>query len=160
RREPHRFAWVPMLTGGDPTGHGRHAIKPDAPDLEDRIRQARSRPGVVAIRIVPAVWPEEVERTKAGGYERAFAAGEEQGIAVFRMVSGHLDLVPAIAERHPDLRLIVDHVGLPQPPAETPDTPPFKRLPELLALAGYGNVAVKLCGMQALSHDAYPFRDV
>src|SRR2546430_831691 len=37
RREPHRFGWVPMVMGGDPAGHGRHAIQPDAPDLEEQI---------------------------------------------------------------------------------------------------------------------------
>jgi predicted TIM-barrel fold metal-dependent hydrolase len=159
-REPHRFAWVPMLTGGDPTGHGRDAIKPDAPDLEEQIERAWARPGVVAIRIVPAVWPQEVARAKAGGYERAFAACEKQGIPVFLMVTGQLDLVATIAAAHPDLTLIVDHLGVPQPPAETPDTPPFQKLPELLALARYDNVAVKLCGVQALSEGAYPFEDV
>ena len=43
---------------------------------------------------------------------------------------------------------------------ETLDTPPFKALPELLALARHPNVAVKLCGAQALSREAFPFSDV
>ncbi len=171
RREPARFAWVPMVTGGDPaelgwdtgdeeSGLGRDAIRPDAVDIEARIETVRSRPGVVALRIVPAGWPGEVERLKEGGYERTFTACERQAIPVFLMVTGHLDLVAPIAERYGDLTLIIDHVGLPQPPAEAPDTPPFKKLPELLALARYPNVAVKLCGVPGLSMEQYPFNDV
>jgi L-fuconolactonase len=161
-REPARFAWVPMLTGGDMAvfGLGSHTIKPDAPDVEAQIEATRSRPGVLALRIVTFGWPDEVQRMKAGGYERALAACEQQRIPVFLMVTAHLDLVPPIAEAHPDLTLIIDHLGLPQFPPEEPDAPPFKQLPEVLALARYPNVAVKLCGMPGLSAEPYPFMDV
>src|SRR5262249_6555085 len=61
---------------------------------------------------------------------------------------------------HPDLTLIIDHVGLRQPPLDEPDSPPFKSLPDLLALARFPNVAVKLCGLPSLSSEPFPFRDV
>jgi predicted TIM-barrel fold metal-dependent hydrolase len=155
-REPSRFAWVPMLTGG----RGRGAIEPDASDLEQQLETTRSRPGVAAIRIAPCSSPAELERFDAGGYDRAFAACEHQQIPVYLPIWGHLELGPRIAASYPELNLILDHVGLRQPPAETPDDPPFQALPDVLALAQYPNVSVKLCGIQALSKEEFPYRDV
>jgi predicted TIM-barrel fold metal-dependent hydrolase len=159
-REPHRFARVPMLIGGGRMPAGPHLIDVDAPDLEGRIATESARAGVVAIRVGLAFWPEEVARATSGGYERAFVACERLNVPVFLYATRHLDLVGPIAERHQDLTLVIDHIGLPQPPLETLDTQQFKALPELLALARHPNVAVKLCGAQSLSREAFPFRDV
>jgi predicted TIM-barrel fold metal-dependent hydrolase len=150
RREPSRFSWVPLVGG-------RSAITPDADDLEEQLEQARARPGLVAVRIAAL---SELERLISGGYEHVLAACEQRQIPVFLPIWGHLRLVPAIAEAHPGLTLIIDHLGLRQPPQEAPDDPPFKALPDLLALARYPNVAVKLRGMPGLSKEAFPYRDV
>ena len=75
-------------------------------------------------------------------------------------ISGHLDRVGPLAARYPKLTLVVDHLGLAQPPLEAPDSPPFARLPGLLELAAHPNVAVKLCGAPSLSLEPYPFEDV
>ncbi len=158
--QPGRFGSVPMVTAGGQDGPGRFAINPTADDVEDRVAQAFARPGVRALRIVPGFWPEELGRFDAGGYDRAFAACEEQGVPVFLFISGHLDRVGPLAARYPNLRLVVDHLGLPQPPLEAPDSPPFARLPGLLELAVHPNVAVKLCGAPSLSLQPYPFEDV
>ena len=62
-----------------------------------------------------------------------------------------------MAERHPGLKLIVDHLGRPSGPhnAATWDS-----LPELLALAKYPNVAVKATGAPSYSSDPYPFTNI
>lgn len=66
-----------------------------------------------------------------------------------------------LAAALPDLQLVVDHLGLPQPPLVPPDRPePFGRLPELLSLARRPNVAVKLTGAPTLSRQRYPFADL
>jgi hypothetical protein len=75
RDEPRRFAWVPMVTGGDPaelawdlgSPLGRLTIEPDAPDIEAQIEAVRHRPGVVVLRIIAAGWPGEVARVREGG---------------------------------------------------------------------------------------------
>jgi hypothetical protein len=58
------------------------------------------------------------------------------------------------------LTVILDHLGLAQPPSDSRDLPPFRRLSELLEVARYPNVAVKLCGAAALSEAPYPFDDL
>src|SRR5207244_9676120 len=63
--------------------------------------------------------------------------------------------VGQIAERHPGLKLIVDHMAV--PPGSKGEAA-YRFQPELLALAKYPNVAVKATGQVGYAADAYPFR--
>lgn len=157
-----RFASIPMLAGGDPGGAGANAMKPDAPDLEDQIAAAADTPGLVAIRVVPSpkFSPEEFEKFKAGGYDRALAACEKNNMPVLLMISGEPQEAGPIAEKFPDLQLVLDHLGLSQRPMEEPDDPQWKKLPEVLALAKYPNVSIKLCDPPGLSEESYPYNDI
>jgi predicted TIM-barrel fold metal-dependent hydrolase len=148
---PERFAYVPH-------------ISPDEPDVEAAVRAAKARhpQGQLAVRAVIG-WPDdgsEVRRLEAGGWDPVFAACERHRLPVFTFISGFLPLAAKIAERFPDLTLIIDHIGLRQPPMDEPEDPLFKSLPQLLDLARFPKVAVKLCGVPALSREAYPFDDV
>jgi predicted TIM-barrel fold metal-dependent hydrolase len=80
-------------------------------------------------------------------------------VPVFLFITGWLPHTARIAERFPGLTLIVDHLGLRQPPLDTPDDPPFASLPQLLDLSRFGNVHVKLCGLPALSSERFPYKD-
>jgi predicted TIM-barrel fold metal-dependent hydrolase len=66
-----------------------------------------------------------------------------------------LPTVGQIAERHPGLRLIVDHMAV---PPGSPGESAYRFQPELLALAKYPNVAVKATGQPGYAEHAYPFR--
>jgi predicted TIM-barrel fold metal-dependent hydrolase len=57
-----------------------------------------------------------------------------------------LPTVGKIAERHPGLKLIVDHMGVPR---ASRGESAYRFQPELLALAKYPNVAVKATGQAA-----------
>jgi predicted TIM-barrel fold metal-dependent hydrolase len=97
----------------------------------------------------------------AGKMEPLFAACEAASLPLFCSTHGHAaDLEPWI-KRHPGLLFIVDHLGVPQPPPIKRDTPdPWQRLPGLLNLAQYENVAVKFSGATTLSLEPYPHRDI
>jgi predicted TIM-barrel fold metal-dependent hydrolase len=58
-----------------------------------------------------------------------------------------------VAERHPRLRLIIDHMGV---AGEAPREEAFQ---QALALAKYPNLSVKLSAIGRFSNEAYPFRD-
>src|SRR5262249_9017261 len=108
-------------------------------------------------------WPidgREARRLEAGGWDPVFAACQTHQVPVFTLITGWLPWAAEIARRYRDLTLIIDHIGLKQPPAEEPDTPPFSKLPDLLELARFPNVHVKLCGLPSLSQEPYPFKDV
>jgi L-fuconolactonase len=65
-----------------------------------------------------------------------------------------------LAARNSNTRLVVDHLGLPQPHEPPPPAQPFADLPKLLALAAHDNVAVKVSGACTLAHEPYPYRDI
>ena len=145
---PDRFASIPMIR--DPSVVG----------LDDRIARLRESPGILGLRVI-GMW----SRTDADPprdpqlFEPIFAAAERHDVPVFLFVGGNLERAVPVLEAHPDLTVIIDHLGLRQPPLEQRDDPPFRRLPDLLALARFPNVAVKVCGVPALSEEQYPFTD-
>ena len=75
------------------------------------------------------------------------------------MAAGFLPKVAEVAQRHPRLKLILDHLGRPSGgTASQPDL--WANLPQVLALARYQNVAMKATGAPSYSGQAYPFRDI
>ncbi len=65
-----------------------------------------------------------------------------------------LHLIDRIAERHPGLKLAIDHLGL----TAGKDEVAFRELDQLLALARRPNIAVKASCLPLYTADAYPFR--
>ncbi len=86
-----------------------------------------------------------------------WAAAERAGTPVGLLAGGHFNTVARVAERHPGLRLLIDHYG--RGGGATAGMT-FDDLPRLLALARFPNVAVKLSGAPSYSKQPYPFRDM
>jgi len=59
-----------------------------------------------------------------------------------------------VAARHPDLRLIVDHAGL---PSSGPPMAVHELIEAMVPLARYANVAVKASALPSTVAEAYPF---
>jgi predicted TIM-barrel fold metal-dependent hydrolase len=147
---PARLAYVPHIT-------------PDEPDIEGVVRAAKQRhaKGQLGLRAIIA-WPEdgsEVRRLEAGVWDPVFAACEHHQVPVFLFITSWLDHAAKIAARYPRLALILDHIGLSQPPLSQRDDQ-FKALPQVLALAKFPNLHIKLCGLPSLSREPYPYSDV
>src|SRR5262249_16232678 len=74
------------------------------------------------------------------------------------LTTGQTHLFAAIAGRHPQLALIIDHMGI------SSETVRTKKMPEAVeqaaALARYPNVSVKLSSIPLFSSEPYPFRGV
>jgi L-fuconolactonase len=157
-RYPDRFRVVPMFTAGG--GFGLPSA--DGPDVEAEIARLAKAGGVAGFRIVRTVpdgrgghmlAPPEV-------FDRMAAACAGVGLPVFMSTVGDLATPGVLAARHPEIAVIVDHLGLPQPPSYQRESPPFRSLPALLALAVHPNLAVKCSGAPTLSTQAYPFADL
>ena len=73
------------------------------------------------------------------------------------MASASLPVVGQIAERHPGVRLIVDHLGRTR---GAQDEAGWANLPDLLALAKHPNVAIKATGAPSYSSQPYPFSNI
>ena len=79
-----------------------------------------------------------------GTMDWLWPAAEKTGTPIATMAWHFLPLFGKIAERHPDLKLIVDHMGVPR--ATRGAEAAYRNLPQLLALARHPNVAVKATG--------------
>ena len=135
-------------------------IKPFDPQsaaVADEVAEWAGMPGVVGARVMLNSQPFEAEDP---GLNRIFAAGAQAGVPVNVMCSTKLPLLRELARRHPDTRIVIDHVGLVQP-FEPPAPPePFADLANVLSLAEYDNVAIKISGACTLSHEPFPYPDI
>jgi predicted TIM-barrel fold metal-dependent hydrolase len=79
---------------------------------------------------------------------------ERLGIPLMLLIPGRLDVVARVAERHPGLTLIVDHLGL---HSHLRDGGCAPDIAALRSLARFGNVAVKACAVPCYTDADYPF---
>jgi predicted TIM-barrel fold metal-dependent hydrolase len=92
-----------------------------------------------------------------GTMDWVWPAAERAGLPVGLLVPNKLKIVAQVAERHPELKLLIDHMGRVR---HTKDDAAFADLGELLALAKYPNVAIKATGAPSYSSDPYPYRNI
>src|SRR5260370_7143696 len=76
------------------------------------------------------------------------------------MAGGHMAAFAKIAERHPGLKLHIDHMGRHGGGGAAKDDAAFADLGEMLAVAKYPNVGLKLSGAPSYSSEPYPFRNI
>lgn len=143
KRYPGRFAIMGRISLNDP-GTAR------------RFPTWREQPGVLGIRFYFA--GEQAAWLTDGTADWFWPAAEKAGIPVMFLTTGQTPLFARIAERHPQLILILDHMGV------SPDAYRNKMLPtaidQTVALAKYPNVSVKLSSVPLFSSEPYPFRDM
>lgn len=132
-----------------------------ADDLEDQIASYRSRPGCLAGRnlVGNAATAELRPEFDAGKFDRYWAFAEKHDLPLFFSTHGWASVMSVVAERHPNLTMIIDHLGISQSPVSPPRPDPWDQLDGLLGLAKYPNVNVKLCGVPLLSSEGYPYKD-
>jgi predicted TIM-barrel fold metal-dependent hydrolase len=144
RRHPHRFAVMGHLAASDPA----------AAPLFDVLRRERGMLGLRVAFSQPATRPGLLEGT--ADWLWPLAAEAEVPIAIF--APGLLDRVRDIAERHPRLRIIVDHMGL---VTDTRDADAFEPvLAQLALLAELPNVSIKLSSAPAYSSAPFPYENI
>ena len=91
---------------------------------------------------------------------RVLAAAARHALPVNLMATGRLEQAALLAARNPNTRMVIDHLGLPQPHEPPPPAEPFADLSKLLAMAAHGNVAVKISGACTLAHEPFPYKDI
>jgi predicted TIM-barrel fold metal-dependent hydrolase len=116
----------------------------------------RELPGMMGLRYALVV-PEQRNWHSDGTMDWLWPVAERLGLPVATMAGGFLPAFRKIAERHPGLRLIIDHLGLVR---SAQDAAAFGHLDELLALAKLPNVAIKATGAPGYSTEAYPYRNL
>jgi predicted TIM-barrel fold metal-dependent hydrolase len=115
------------------------------------------RPEAAGLRVL-AMDEAQARAIIEGAFSGLLAEAEKHTVPVCIYVPTGLEAVGRVAAAFPGLTLVVDHLGLPRPDPRNPD--PFATLPELLTLARFPNVMMKLTNLPCHSREAFPFKDV
>lgn len=140
RLHPDRFAVM-----------GRIAVyKPESRTL---LPGWKNHPGMLGIRIAfhqgrAKLWLED------GTADWLWDAAERYNIPIMVFAPDAVPKIGEVAERHPGLRLIVDHMGLSSALRGKSLEP---AVADLLKLARFGNLAVKVSALPCYVDEPYPF---
>jgi len=133
---------------------GRLAL--EAPASRALIQGWKQQPGMLGLRFTF-----HTSRSRAwlgdGTADWLWPAAEANGLPLMILPPGSLPQIARIAERHPALRLIIDHLALTRGLDEAAT---FAELPELIQLARFQNIAVKASSMPGYSTEPYPYRNL
>jgi predicted TIM-barrel fold metal-dependent hydrolase len=108
--------------------------------------------GCVGLRVNLSLNP---RRAASQADESRWAELEGVGVPIcVRATPAHHDLVKGLLSRHPRLRLVVDHLGLPDPGSPAPT------IARLTELARFEHCWLKIADLRRLSSMTVPHRDV
>jgi len=144
RRYPNRFAVMGRIPLEDPK----------SPALLPRWKD---QPGMLGVRVT-FITPATLKWLSDGTADWFWPAAEKAGLPVMFLVFGHVNRFGPIAERHPGLQLIIDHMGVNLAIAKEGRT--AEVIGHAVALAKYPNVSIKMSNLVNASLEPYPFRDL
>ncbi len=130
-----------------------------ASGIDRVLRELKGTPGFVGIRAT-VFTDQHLRDWRDGRFEALFEAASEYAVPICIYPPGLLGELPGLMGRLPDLTLVIDHLGVRQPPLLPPGADWLAELPKLLALAGQRNLYVKVTGFHELSKEVFPFRDL
>ena len=132
-----------------------------SPDRENIVAHWRERsPGMLGFRYSFSE-PHQKTWLTDGSLDWFWKACEKADLRVGLLVSGPtIPVFGKIAERHPGLKMHIDHIGRGGGRAAVKDDAVYADLPEMLALAKLPNVAVKLSGAPSTSSQPYPYKNI
>ncbi len=128
----------------------------DDPSSRAQIATWRSQPGMLGLRYTFLHDPAR-KQLADGELDWLWAEAEKAGVPVAALATDSLKELGRIAERHPGLRLTIDHLGGRGGLTTLKDAAAMTHIPELLALAKYPNVAVKATGAPGYCSGPFPF---
>jgi predicted TIM-barrel fold metal-dependent hydrolase len=133
-------------------------VDPDDKNVADVIAKWKTTQGAVGIRIF--LREEEKRAADDPGFDRICKAAMQYGLPLNFLFWGRVDEGIQIIDRHPNVRFIVDHLGLLQPRVPPAPAEPWADLPKILDLARRPNAVIKVSGACTLSKEPYPFDDI
>jgi predicted TIM-barrel fold metal-dependent hydrolase len=143
RLHPNRFAVL-----------GRFPL--DKPESRALIDGWKKQPGMLGLRFT-FLEPHTKTWMTDGTMDWLWPAAERAGLPVGLAAADYLPAVAKVAEQHPALRLIIDHLAA---VSGAKDAAAYAKLPQLVALARFPNVAVKASAAPGTSSEPYPYRNV
>jgi predicted TIM-barrel fold metal-dependent hydrolase len=123
------------------------------PESRGRLATWREQPGMLGIRL-------SFSRGASDGWlsdgtaDWVWAEAEAAGVPIMVFAPDKLELVDGIAAAHPDLRLVLDHLGM---RTDVRDERMDPVIEDLVKLARHDNVAVKVSCLASNVSESYPF---
>lgn len=143
RRYPRRFAVMGRIPLRDPKSA---ALLPKWKD----------QPGMLGVRVT--FLGKDAAMLSDGTADWFWPAAEKAGLPVMFLAYGMASRFAPIAERHPGLPLIIDHMGTSNAIAK--EGRMAEVIGQAVALAKYPNVGIKMSNLVTSSLEPYPFRDL
>jgi len=141
KRYPTRFAVM-----------GRIAL--EKPESAALLPKWKEQPGMLGIRLT-------FQREQVAMLQHAdwiFPAAEKANVPIMFFAPDNLPRFAPIAEKHPGLTLIIDHMGMTAEIAKEDRMKPA--IDDVVKLAKYPNVSVKVSSAVNFTKEPYPYRDV
>lgn len=141
KRYPNRFGVM-----------GRIAL--EKPESAALLPKWKEQPGMLGIRLT-------FQREQVAMLQHAdwiFPAAEKAGVPLMFFAPDNLPRFAPIAEKHPGLTLIIDHMGMTGEIAQEGRMKPA--IDDVVKLAKYPNVSVKVSSAVNFTKEPYPYRDV
>jgi predicted TIM-barrel fold metal-dependent hydrolase len=117
----------------------------------------REQPGMAGLRVIFNT-PQTLPWLTEGTVDWFWTAAEKAELPVMCFAAGQAAAFGRVAERHPGLTMILDHMAVTG--AMVKDNTIAEAIGETVKLAKYPNVSVKLSASPGLSREPYPYRDV
>jgi predicted TIM-barrel fold metal-dependent hydrolase len=127
------------------------------PKSAELLPKWKEQPGMVGVRLTFNN-AQTIPWLSDGTADWFWPAAEKAGLPVMCFTPGISAKLAPIAEKHPRLPLILDHMGVSA--ALLNENKLDDALAQTVALAKYPNVSVKLSASPGISREPYPFRDV
>lgn len=139
---------------------GRFAIMGSV-SVEDPASRAqlagwRNQPGMLGLRYTFLHDPMKTWIAD-GTLDWLWADAEKAGIPIAMLATDSFPHIARIAERHPGLKLTIDHLGGRGGLTTLKDEAAMTHIPDLVKLARFPNIAVKVTGAPGYSAEAYPY---
>jgi predicted TIM-barrel fold metal-dependent hydrolase len=127
------------------------------PKSAELLPKWKEQPGMVGVRLTFNN-DQTIPWLSDGTADWFWPAAEKAGLPVMCFTPGISAKLAPIAEKHPRLPLILDHMGVSA--VLLKENKLDDALAQTVALAKYPNVSVKLSASPGISREPYPFRDV
>jgi predicted TIM-barrel fold metal-dependent hydrolase len=112
--------------------------------------------GLSGFRLHPLYYPDEPSWLDSAQNDALWAAARDTGaILQVHLWPRHAPALGRMIERHPEVRVIVDHLGKP----DVTEPPPYPSFDPVLRLADYPNTWVKIGDYQIASRQEFPWPD-
>lgn len=127
-----------------------------APNIKETLAGWLKQPYMVGLRIM-TMFPTDASWFENGTIEKFWPEAEKHRIPVSIYAPERSALVAGIAERHPALPLVVDHIGMRV--FDIFERPPgMEDWPNLMSLKRFPNVTIKVSGIPEAVVERYPFK--